>query len=129
MSVDSLDSMALHVSVVGLALLFGYAVKRGLMAIEASSEQLTKMRFFSAFPLFPFAMFGGILIQLVADRTLGARRARSFVALSRSVTIPPRLLRKVCAICLDELVVPNVRIPLVHCRRACAGSSRPIPGR
>ena len=71
-SVDSLDSMALHVSVVGLALLFGYAVKRGLLAIEASSEQLTEIRFFSAFPLFPFAMFGGILIQLVADRTLGA---------------------------------------------------------
>ena len=36
-SVDSLDSLALHVSVVGLALLFGYAVKRALLGIEDTS--------------------------------------------------------------------------------------------
>ena len=39
-----------------------------------------------------------------------------------SRTPPPPIPRKLCAICLDPLVDPNVRIPLVHCRRACGRS-------
>eukprot|EP00039_Didymoeca_costata_P009129 m.120851 g.120851 ORF g.120851 m.120851 type:complete len:539 (-) comp14373_c0_seq1:1673-3289(-) len=66
-SVDSLDNLAFHLSLVGLALLFAFAVKMALLAIEAKSQWLTDYKFFSAFPMFPFAMFGGIIIQKISD--------------------------------------------------------------
>ena len=62
-SIDSLDSLALHVGFVGIALLFAYGCKKCLMLLENESEWLTEYKFFSAFPLFPFAMFGGILVS------------------------------------------------------------------
>lgn len=67
-AVDSVDSLAFHVSLVGAALGGAYGCKRVLLAIEASSAWLTQYQIFTAFPVFPFAMFSGIVIQLVADR-------------------------------------------------------------
>eukprot|EP00040_Diaphanoeca_grandis_P008846 m.46604 g.46604 ORF g.46604 m.46604 type:complete len:504 (+) comp20292_c1_seq1:233-1744(+) len=67
-SVDSLDSFALHISFVGAALLFGTLVKRVLSELQTTNEFLEETEFFDAFPIFPFTMFGGILIQISADR-------------------------------------------------------------
>ena len=67
-AVDAVDSMALHMGFVGLTMLFGYACKEVLLLIEARSAWLTEYKFFTAFPLFPFSMFGGILLQLLMDK-------------------------------------------------------------
>ena len=67
-AVDSVDSLAFHCSLVGAALGGAYGCKQVLLAIEASSIWLTQYQIFTAFPVFPFAMFSGIVIQLIADR-------------------------------------------------------------
>jgi glutamate:Na+ symporter, ESS family len=62
------DALALHVGLVGMALLFGYACKQALLQIEATSAWLTEYRFFSSFPVFPFCMLGGIVVDAVCVR-------------------------------------------------------------
>eukprot|EP00051_Salpingoeca_urceolata_P009821 m.119339 g.119339 ORF g.119339 m.119339 type:complete len:520 (-) comp16464_c0_seq10:40-1599(-) len=67
-SPESVDSAAFHLTIVGLGLLIGYAIKRILLVVEEQDAWLKKVDFFSSFPLFPFCLFGGLLIQLVIDR-------------------------------------------------------------
>jgi hypothetical protein len=43
-------------------------MKQMLLSVERSNQWLGDHKFFTAFPVFPFAMFGGILMQKVADR-------------------------------------------------------------
>lgn len=62
-SADSIDSLAFHLSIIGLAVLIGFGMKEGLIKIEEffrNSEALI----FSGFPLFPLCMIGGLIIQL-----------------------------------------------------------------
>ena len=63
------DSLALHVALVGIALLFGYTCKRVLLVIEDASPWLSEYKIFSAFPVFPFCMLGGIVVEAVLNRT------------------------------------------------------------
>eukprot|EP00049_Salpingoeca_infusionum_P015547 m.304136 g.304136 ORF g.304136 m.304136 type:complete len:508 (-) comp15895_c0_seq6:300-1823(-) len=67
-SVDALDSAALHMGVIGCTLAIAYAMKRLLMFAEGYSEWLSEYGFFTAFPSFPFCMFGGIVIQVCLDK-------------------------------------------------------------
>lgn len=64
-SVESMDTLGFHLSIVGLALLIGTLFKRALTAMQGLSPFLEDTKFFSGFPLFPFTMFGGIMIQVV----------------------------------------------------------------
>eukprot|EP00049_Salpingoeca_infusionum_P015546 m.304125 g.304125 ORF g.304125 m.304125 type:complete len:90 (-) comp15895_c0_seq1:160-429(-) len=43
-------------------------MKRLLMFAEGYSEWLSEYGFFTAFPSFPFCMFGGIVIQVCLDK-------------------------------------------------------------
>ncbi|MDX9779937.1 MAG: sodium/glutamate symporter [Candidatus Neomarinimicrobiota bacterium] len=66
----SVDSFALHLAIVGLAVFIGYAFKLGLTALESLSPAMQKNGILSSFPLFPLAMVGGLLIQLFISRVL-----------------------------------------------------------
>lgn len=65
---DAIDSFAINLAFVGLAILLAYILKRFLMAIEETSEWLSEYSFFTGFPLFPIVMLMGLLIQLWMDR-------------------------------------------------------------
>jgi len=65
---DSMDTLALHIAYIGLALLLAYGTKRILMLLEGTSAWLTEYGFFTGFPLFPLCMLWGLFIQVFCDR-------------------------------------------------------------
>ncbi|NLS09877.1 sodium:glutamate symporter [Nesterenkonia sp. MY13] len=75
----SIEPLTLHVAVVGLAIILGWLLLEGLIWIEdqlwgqpdsvwpgAEGEGMTLLGYV---PLFPLAMIGGVIIQVILDRT------------------------------------------------------------
>jgi len=61
---DSIDSLAWHVAVVGLAVLIGYGMKQLLVVLEtALPESVRSLAILRSIPLFPLCMLGGLLLQ------------------------------------------------------------------
>ena len=96
---DSVDSLAWHVAIVGIAVLIGFGILQGLKAAEVAMFPAAKMRIFNGFPLFPLCMLGGVLLQagarlikvdLLVDREQMTRisgAALDYLALSAVATI------------------------------------------
>ena len=96
---DSVDSLAWHVAIVGIAVLIGFGILQGLKAAEVAIFPAAKMRIFNGFPLFPLCMLGGVLLQagarlikvdLLVDREQMTRisgAALDYLALSAVATI------------------------------------------
>ena len=61
---DSVDSLAWHIAVIGIAVLIGYGMLEGLRYLEIACLPEVKTRLFKGFPLFPLCMLGGVLLQL-----------------------------------------------------------------
>ena len=60
---DSIDSLAWHIALVGLAVAVGYLLLIGCQRAETALLPNASRRLFAGFPLFPLCMIGGILIQ------------------------------------------------------------------
>jgi len=60
---DSVDSLAWHIAIVGLAVLVGFGILQGLKAAEIALFPHAETRLFSGFPMFPLCMIGGVLLQ------------------------------------------------------------------
>ena len=60
---DSIDSLAWHISLVGIAILIGFGMQKGLQAAEIKIFPDASLRILKGFPLFPFCMIGGLLLQ------------------------------------------------------------------
>lgn len=60
---DSIDSLAWHISIVGLAIGIGYLMRLGLQSAEVALFPDASLRIFKGFPLFPLCMIGGVLLQ------------------------------------------------------------------
>lgn len=61
---DSVDSLAWHIALLGIALFFGWLLKQGLSSLQVfmpASWQAVGL--LESFPLFPLCMFGGLLVQ------------------------------------------------------------------
>jgi ESS family glutamate:Na+ symporter len=67
-SADSIDSVALHLAIIGIAVFIGYSIKVVLMAIESQFFRDTEVKLFAGFPLFPLCMIGGLIVQLYISR-------------------------------------------------------------
>ena len=65
---DSINSLAWHISLLGLAILIGYAILRGFQQAEILCLPNVKTRLFNGFPLFPLCMIGGLIIQKTAQK-------------------------------------------------------------
>lgn len=65
---EALDSMTFHIGIIAVAVLIGQGLLSGLQAIE-QALWVDTIEVFSYVPLFPLAMLGGVLVQLVADKT------------------------------------------------------------
>ncbi len=66
---DSIDSLAWHTALVGMAILCGYGILEGLKALEIACFPESSVRIFKGFPLFPLCMLGGLAIQKIGNCT------------------------------------------------------------
>lgn len=95
-SADSIDSVALHLAIVGIAIFIGYSIKVILMAIENQFFGDSEVKLFAGFPLFPLCMIGGILVQI-------------FVSRSKKVSpVDHKLMQRLGGTALDFLVVAAI---------------------
>ena len=116
-SASAIESLTLHLVVVGIAILFGFAIKQGMVQIDRAVNpemySLTKQAIGAAaakpspnnetlyiivksFPLFPLCMLGGLAVQLCEDR------------FDRHKLIDPGLTRRIQNTALDFLVVAAI---------------------
>jgi len=65
---DSVETLAIHVSVVAVAILIGYGLKIGLAGLELTWLRNPDRAILGSFPLFPLAMVGGVIVQKLFDR-------------------------------------------------------------
>ena len=65
---DSIDSLAWHIALVGISILIGFGMLKGLQHLEIGVCPDASTRFFTGFPLFPFCMIGGLLLQKAAQK-------------------------------------------------------------
>ena len=94
---DSVDSLAFHASFVGVAIFIGYLLKQILIAIHfVSPFWLQKLNVLNSFPLFPLCMLGGLLVQVILNRT------------NKQMLLDHHLMQRVSGAALDFLVVAAV---------------------
>lgn len=68
-SCDSIDSLAWHIALIGLAILIGFGMLKGFQYLEIKLfPGSTGKRIFSGFPLFPLCMIGGLILQKVMEK-------------------------------------------------------------
>ncbi len=65
---DAIESLSLHLVIVGLAVGLGYLLKQGLVGLESQVTYLARHSLLSSFPLFPLCMLAGLLIQYLEER-------------------------------------------------------------
>ena len=65
---DSIDSLAFHIALIGIAILLGFGCLKGLQYLEVWIAPAAKMRIFKGFPLFPLCMIGGVFMQLFLNK-------------------------------------------------------------
>ncbi|GAK12574.1 LOW QUALITY PROTEIN: sodium/glutamate symporter [Geomicrobium sp. JCM 19039] len=66
-STVSIDPLAFHIGMVGLSIFIGYWLLEGLMWVE-EALWIEQMELIAHVPLFPFAMIGGIIVQIFITR-------------------------------------------------------------
>jgi ESS family glutamate:Na+ symporter len=93
---DSIDSLAWHIAVVGLAVLIGFGMLKGLQAAEVALFPEAETRIFRGFPLFPLCMLGGVLLQFVTK------------AVRKDLLIDRGQMERISGATLDFLVVSAV---------------------
>ncbi len=95
-SADSVDSLALHLSMIGVAVLIGWGIKQGLLAVESIVPVLEHNKIFQGFPLFPLSMIGGLIVQMVSSKS------------KRFDVIDSGLSKRLAGLALDFLVVAAI---------------------
>ena len=93
---DSVDSLALHIAIIGIAVLIGFIIKSGLAAGEEFIFHPQKLKLFAGFPLFPLCMIGGLIVQLFLTRT------------SKTSVIDHKLTQRIGSTALDFLVISAI---------------------
>jgi len=93
-SIESIEPLAYHASFIGLAIIIGYFIWRLLVLLE--SLLLTPLglsKIMEYFPLFPLAMIGGVIIQIIMNR------------FDKQDTIDNKLMMRIHGLSLDFLIV------------------------
>jgi glutamate:Na+ symporter, ESS family len=90
----NVDVLTQHVVYIGLSILVGLAFQKGLLFIANSTLSGKWQQVFSSFPLFPFCMLGGILINSIMSKF--------------KVKISSSLMAKIQQISLDFLIISAI---------------------
>lgn len=88
-----IDPLSLNFGFVGIAVVFGWLIQQGLVLLEALTWGRTGFAVMEYVPLFPMALIGGILVQLI------------MVRLNLDALIIPRLTKNIAGMALDVVVV------------------------
>jgi len=95
-SAESIDSLALHLAIIGIAVLIGYGLKQGLVFVESFFPTMAEYKILQGFPLFPLCMMGGLFIQIFLEKW------------SRISPIDHSLMQRLSGTALDFLVVAAI---------------------
>jgi len=95
-SSNAIESVTLHLAVVGGAILIGWALKQGLLALADAISNPQFKTIAGGFPLFPLCMLGGLVIQVLEDR------------FDKRKLIDLGLMRRIQNTALDFLVVAAI---------------------
>ena len=95
-SADAIESLTLHLAIVGVAILIGFGIKQGLLQIDRAVDNKTFHLAAKSFPLFPLCMLGGLVVQLCETR------------FDRHKLIDSGLTRRIQNTALDFLVVAAI---------------------
>lgn len=88
-----IDPLSLNFGFVGLAVVIGWLILRGLVLLEAATWGQTGFELMSYVPLFPMALIGGIIVQLMMQR------------LGLAALIVPSLMKNIAGVALDVVVI------------------------
>jgi len=88
-----IDPLSLNFGFVGIAVVFGWLIQQGLVLLEALTWGRTGFEMMEYVPLFPMALVGGIIVQLL------------MVRLNLDALIIPRLTKNIAGMALDVVVV------------------------
>jgi len=94
----SIDSLAFHIAIIGVAILVGLGILEILKFIEMQIPGMRELGIFQGFPLFPLAMIGGLIVQIFFDKC------------KRSYLLDHGLMQRVGGTALDFLVVSAIAI-------------------
>lgn len=88
-----IDPLSLNLSFVGLAIAIGWLILQALIYIESITWGLAGVELFSYVPLFPIALIGGLIVQLLLERT------------GRSYLVSRPLIERIGGVALDVTIV------------------------
>lgn len=88
-----IDPLSLNLSFVGLAIAIGWLILQALIYIESITWGRAGVELFSYVPLFPIALIGGLIVELVLERT------------GRSYLISRPLIERIGGVALDVTIV------------------------
>ncbi len=88
-----IDPLSLNFGFVGVAIMLGWLILNGLIQIEALTWGRTGFQLMSYVPLFPMALIGGIILQLIMER----------IGLSPLIIEP--LMKSIAGVALDVVIV------------------------
>lgn len=63
-----IDPLSLNFGFVGIAIVFGWLIQQGLVLLESLTWGQTGFTVMSYVPLFPMALVGGIIVQIIMER-------------------------------------------------------------
>jgi glutamate:Na+ symporter, ESS family len=89
---NSIEPLAIHFAIVAIAVLIGQLLLSGLQALE-QALWVDTVELFEYVPLFPLAMLGGVLVQMVIDR------------FDQLGVVDRRMMMRIQGISLDVLIV------------------------
>lgn len=93
---DSIDTLAFHLAITGIAILIGYLIKEGLIFTEDFIPFLKDNGVMRSFPLFPLCMIGGLIVQLASNK------------LAKTPPIDHQTMQRLGGCALDFLVVAAI---------------------
>lgn len=88
-----IDPLSLNFGFVGIAIIIGWVILKGLVLLESVTWGLSGFTMMGYVPLFPMALIGGIVVQII------------MVRLDLDALIIPQLTKNIAGMALDVVVV------------------------
>ncbi|NJN71740.1 MAG: sodium:glutamate symporter [Limnothrix sp. RL_2_0] len=88
-----IDPLSLNFGFVGIAIIIGWVILKGLVLVESVTWGLSGFTMMGYVPLFPMALIGGIIVQII------------MVRLDLDALIIPELTKNIAGMALDVVVV------------------------
>ena len=98
----TVKSLFSHIILLGLSVAIGWLMHQGLLLLEAHTWGLDGHKFFVYVPLFTFAMFGGMVAQIIWTK-LGLAVVREVVELISSLTLTLLIMAAIGTMSLEFL--------------------------